>query len=184
MKILVLYSSVHGHLEIMARAIAQSARLAISGNLEVVTQPVSEKIQEELNVLPAQSAKLADRAEFMGYDVILFGTPTRSIDMESQLSSCLDQTDQLWMTCAYIRKVGSVFTLTGTAEGSDTNISSFWNTLARHSVVVVGSPESLPINGVHGRPPRQAESVPSGGDLALARSQGKQLTEIASRLIC
>ena len=57
---------------------------------------------------------------------------TRFGNMASQMRNFLDQTGGLWAGGKLIGKVGSVFTSTGTGGGSETTITSFWNTLAHH----------------------------------------------------
>ena len=114
-KILVLYYSTYGHVETMAQAVAEGARGA---GTEVVIKRVPELMPEDVarqaGAKLDQAAPVADPAELVDYDAIIFGTPTRFGNMASQMRNFLDQTGGLWFQGKLIGKVGSVFTSTGT----------------------------------------------------------------------
>ncbi len=141
-----------------------------------------------------QSAPVATPAELAEYDAVIFGTPTRFGNMASQMRNFLDQTGGLWAGGKLIGKVGSVFTSTGTGGGSETTITSFWNTLAHHGMVIVGlpyaSPELTDISEVRGGSPYGASTIagadgsriPSDKELKLAVDQGRHVAGIAKRL--
>jgi NAD(P)H dehydrogenase (quinone) len=82
-KILVLYYSSYGHIETMARAIAEGAR-SVEGT-EVVVKRVPELVPEEIarksGMKIDQEAAIADPNELGDYDAIIFGTPTRCGNM-------------------------------------------------------------------------------------------------------
>jgi NAD(P)H dehydrogenase (quinone) len=195
-KILVLYYSTYGHIEQMASAIAEGAR-DIEG-AEVAVKRVPELVPEDIarknNFKLDQSAPIASPGELADYDAIIFGTPTRFGNMTSQMRNFLDQTGGLWMAGKLIGKVGSVFTSTGTGGGNETTITSFWNTLAHHGMVIVGlpyaSPELADISAVRGGSPYGAGTIagadgsrtPSETELKLARDQGRHVAGIAKRL--
>lgn len=145
-KILVLYYSMYGHIEQMAEAVAQGAR-SVEG-VEVTLKRVEETMPEDLarqaGAKLDQAAPLATPQELADYDAILFGSPTRFGNMAGQMRTFLDQTGGLWAKGALIGKIGSVFTSTGTGAGTETTITSFWNTLAHHGMLIVGLPYSAP----------------------------------------
>ena len=93
-KILVLYYSMYGHTETMAKAVAEGAR-SVDGT-EVTLKRVPEIIPEEkardAGVKLDQSAPVATTDELADYDAIIFGTPTRFGNMCSQMRNFLDQT--------------------------------------------------------------------------------------------
>lgn len=196
-KILVLYYSTYGHIEQMAAAIADGAR-DVDG-ADVIVKRVAELVPEEIarqnNFKVDQAAPVATPGELADYDAIIFGTPTRFGNMASQMRNFLDQTGGLWMAGKLIGKVGSVFTSTGTGGGNETTITSFWNTLAHHGMVIVGlpyaSPELTDISAVRGGSPYGASTIagadgsrmPSESELKLARDQGRHVANIAKRLI-
>ena len=195
-KILVLYYSSYGHIEEMAGAIAAGAR-EVDGT-EVVVKRVAELVPEEVarksNFKLDQAAPLASPAELADYDAIIFGTPTRFGNMAAQMRNFLDQTGGLWVEGKLIGKVGSVFASTGTGGGNETTITSFWNTLAHHGMVIVGLPYSsaglTSLEEMRGGSPYGAATIagpdgartPAEVELTLARDQGRHVAEITKRL--
>ena len=195
-KLLVLYYSSYGHIEAMAEAIASGAREvdAIEVHVKRVPELVPEDIARKSNFKVDQAAPIATPGELAEYDAVIFGTPTRFGNMASQMRNFLDQTGGLWMQGKLIGKVGSVFTSTGTGGGNETTITSFWNTLAHHGMVIVGlpyaSPELTDISTVRGGSPYGASTIagadgsrtPSQAELKLAADQGRHVAGIAKRL--
>jgi len=195
-KLLVLYYSTYGHIETMAESIANGAREVDGVDVTVKRVPelVPEDIAQKGGFKLDQSAPVATPAELAEYDAVIFGTPTRFGNMASQMRNFLDQTGGLWAGGKLIGKVGSVFTSTGTGGGSETTITSFWNTLAHHGMVIVGlpyaSPELTDISEVRGGSPYGASTIagadgsriPSDKELKLAVDQGRHVAGIAKRL--
>lgn len=195
-KLLVLYYSMYGHVEIMAGAIAEGARSV--GGVDVVVKRVPETIEEgrarEIGVKLDQVAPIADPAELGDYDGIIFGSPTRFGNMAGQMRNFLDRTVQLWLKGALVGKPGSVFTSTGTGGGNESTIMSFVNTLIHHGMIYVGLPYSCPelvdISEVRGGSPWGAATIagadgsrqPSAQELAMARFQGRHVAEVTKKL--
>jgi len=128
-------------------------------------------------------------------DGIIFGTPTRFGNMASQMRNFLDQTGTLWMSGALIGKVGSVFTSTASQHGGqETTITSFHTTLLHQGMIVVGAPYSeqrlLNMSEISGGTPYGATTItssdgsrqPTEAELAIARFQGRHVTQIAKKL--
>ena len=196
-KVLVLYYSMYGHIEIMADAIAEGVR-TVDG-VEATTKRVPEIIPEDraraMGVKLDQKAPLATTEELADYDAIIFGTPTRFGNMAAQMRNFLDQTGKLWMNGALIGKVGSVFTSTGTQHGGqETTITSFHSTLLHQGMVIVGVPYSCKgltvMTEITGGSPYGSSTLaggdgkrtPSENELEIARFQGRHVAEIAKRL--
>ncbi len=195
-KVLVLYYSSYGHIETMASAVAEGAR-DVDG-VEVIVKRVPELVPEESAKKNGfkldQDAPVATPSELADYDAVIFGTPTRFGNMASQMRNFLDQTGGLWAGGKLIGKVGSVFTSTGTGGGNETTITSFWNTLAHHGMVIVGlpyaSPELTDISELRGGSPYGASTIagpdgsrtPSDKELKLAADQGRHVAGIAKKL--
>lgn len=196
-KILVLYYSMYGHIEIMANAIADGVRM--EENVEVMVKRVPEIIPEDrarvMGVKLEQEAGIAAAEELAHYDAIIFGTPTRFGNMAAQMRNFLDQTGKLWMDGALIGKVGSVFTSTGTQHGGqETTVTSFHNTLLHHGMIIVGVPYSCKgltvMTEITGGSPYGASILsgadgkrwPSENELSIARFQGQHVAQIARRL--
>lgn len=196
-KVLVLYYSMYGHIERMAEAVAEGARLV--DGVEVIIKRVPEILSEEqalsMGVKLDQRAGIATTDELADYDAIIFGTPTRFGNMTAQMRNFLDQTGKLWMDGSLIGKLASVFTSTGTQHGGqETTITSFHTTLLHHGMVIVGVPYSCKgltlMSEITGGSPYGASTLagtdgkrmPSKNELDIARFQGKHVAELAKRL--
>lgn len=196
-RILVLYYSMYGHTEAMARAVAEGAR-SVAGT-EVVIKRVPELVPEDVarkaGAKLDQDAPIAAVDELADYDAIIFGTPTRFGNMAAQMRNFLDQTGALWFNGKLIGKVGSVFTSTATQHGGhETTITSFHTTLLHHGMIVVGVPYSCPelmnMSEITGGSPYGAGTLaggdgsrrPSENELAIARFQGSHVARIAAKL--
>src|SRR5690349_13931153 len=196
-KILVLYYSMYGHVEIMAGAVAEGAR-SLEGT-EVVIKRVPELMPEEVarkaGARLEQAAPIATVDELPDYDAIIFGTPTRFGNMCAQMRNFLDQTGRLWLNGGLIGKVGSVFTSTGTQHGGqETTITSFHTTLLHHGMIIVGVPyscqEIMNMNEITGGSPYGASTLaggdgkrqPSDNEIKIARFQGTHVAEVTGRL--
>ena len=137
-KVLVLYYSMYGHIETMARAVAEGAS-KVDG-AEVVVKRVPETMPPQLFEKAGgktQTAPVATPQELADYDAIIFGTPTRFGNMSGQMRTFLDQTGGLWASGALYGKLASVFSSTGTGGGQEQTITSTWTTLAHHGMVIV-----------------------------------------------
>lgn len=196
-KVLVLYYSMYGHVEVLARAVAEGAK-GVAG-VEVDLKRVPELIPEEQarasGVKLEHDAPFAKPEELGDYDAIIFGTPTRFGNMCAQMRNFLDQTGGLWMKGALVGKVGSVFTSTASQHGGqETTITSFHTTLLHHGMVIVGTPYAIPnlttMDEISGGSPYGASSItgsdgkrmPSENELEIARFQGRHVAAIAGKL--
>ncbi|MFC1739090.1 NAD(P)H:quinone oxidoreductase [Planctomycetota bacterium] len=195
-KILILYYSMYGHIETMAKGVAEGAS-SVEG-VEVIVKRVPELMSEEAagkaGAKLDQDAPIAEPKELGQYDAIIFGTPTRFGNMASQMRNFLDQTGSLWLQGALVGKIGSVFTSTGTGGGNETTIQSFHTTLFHHGMVVVGLPYScqdlLDLSQAKGGSPLGSGTIagadgsrsPSKIELSMAKFQGRHVSEIAKRM--
>jgi NAD(P)H dehydrogenase (quinone) len=197
-KVLVLYYSAYGHIEMMAEAVAEGALAEPS--TEVTIKRVPELVPEEnakrSGMKLNQPALIATVDELANYDAIIFGTPTRFGNMCAQMRNFLDQTGGLWMKGALVGKVGSVFTSTGTQHGGqETTITSFHSTLLHQGMILVGLPYAFPgltkMDEITGGSPYGASTLagadgsrqPSANELDGARYQGKHVAQITARLV-
>ncbi len=196
-KVLVLYYSMYGHIEIMANAVAEGARNV--ENTEVVVKRVPELMSEEVarkaGAKLDQVAPIATVDELPNYDAIIFGTPTRFGNMCAQMRNFLDQTGRLWLNGGLIGKIGSVFTSTGTQHGGqETTITSFHTTLLHHGMIIVGVPyscqEIMNMSEITGGSPYGASTLaggdgkrqPSDNEIKIARFQGAHVAQVAGKL--
>jgi len=196
-KVLVLYYSSYGHIEAMAKAVAEGAAgvAGVEVSLKRVPELMPEDVAKKAGVKLDQQAPLATPAELADYDAVIFGTPTRFGNMAAQMRNFLDQTGGLWAKGALIGKVGSVFASTASQHGGqETTITSFHTTLLHQGMVIVGLPyscqEQTAMDEITGGSPYGATTIaggdgsrqPSERELGMARFQGRHVAEIATRL--
>ena len=196
-RVLVLYYSSYGHIEALARAIAEGVT-EVAG-AEAVVKRVPELVPEDVcrasGIKIEQDAPFADPNELGDYDAVIIGTPTRFGNMAAQMRNFLDQTGGLWMKGALVGKVGSVFTSTASQHGGqESTILSSQVTLMHHGMVIVGLPYSWPGNAqmaeISGGTPYGISTIagpdgsrlPSANELEGARFQGRHVAQIAAKL--
>ena len=197
-KILVLYYSSYGHIEIMAHAQAEGAAKVNGAHVEVkrVSELVPEFVAQSAGFKLEQHAPLATPDELEHYDGIIFGTPTRFGNMAAQMRNFLDQTGPQWARGALVGKVGSVFCSTASQHGGqETTITSFHTTLLHHGMIIVGLPYTFKdlatMREITGGTPYGASCVTGGGaearmptrlELEMCRFQGEHVARITARL--
>jgi NAD(P)H dehydrogenase (quinone) len=196
-KVLVVYYSMYGHIETMAKAVAEGARevadveVTVKQVADLIPREVAEKAGAKLD----QAAPIADPKELADYDAIIVGTPTRFGNMAAQMRNFWDQTGGLWASGALIGKVGSVFTSSATQHGGqESTILATHITLLHHGLVIVGLPYScaaqMGLDEIKGGSPYGASTIaggdgsrqPSEQELGMAHFQGRHVAEIAKKL--
>ena len=200
-RVQIIFYSLYGHIYRMAEAIAEGARQV--GGAEVSLSQVPELLPDA--ILEKMGAKQAKQAfahvptarvdQLPNADAIIFGAPTRYGNVVAQVQSFIDGTGQHWLSGALIGKVGSVFTSTATQHGGqETTIRSLHTELFHHGMVVVGVPyscqELMNMSEITGGSPYGAGTLagprgdrqPSQNELAIARFQGRHVTQIAAKL--
>ncbi|HEX5184949.1 MAG TPA: NAD(P)H:quinone oxidoreductase [Allosphingosinicella sp.] len=197
-RLLVLYYSSYGHMETMARAVADGA--ASVDGVEVALKRVPELVPEEVcrtaGIKIDQEAPFADPLELADYDAIILGAPTRFGNMAAQMRNFLDQTGPLWAKGALVNKIGSAFTSTATQHGGqETTIISMHFTLLHHGMIIVGLPYSWAGNAqmeeISGGTPYGASTLagpdgsrqPSANELDGAHYQGRHVASIAAQFV-
>ena len=195
-KVLVLYYSSYGHVEVMATAVAEGA--ASVAGCTCVVKRVPELVPDEVATASGmkvdQTAPVATVDELADYDAIIFGTPTRFGNMAAQMRNFLDQTGGLWFQNKLVGKVGSAFCSTASQHGGqETTLTSFHTTLLHHGMIIVGLPYTFKGNSqmdeISGGTPYGASTLagdgsrtPSANELEGARFQGRHVAEIATKL--
>lgn len=194
-RVLVLYYSSYGHIEQMAEAVAEGAR-SIGAVVDVKRVPelAPDEVVEASKYKVDQAAPIASVDDLVGYDAIIFGTPTRFGAMAAQMKNFLDQTGGLWYGRNLVGKVGSFFTSSASQHGGqEATILSSLPILLHHGMIVVGIPYSeaglMGVAEVSGGSPYGATTLsgsdnarqPSANELNLARAQGRHVAEVASR---
>ncbi|OLP60112.1 NAD(P)H:quinone oxidoreductase, type IV [Xaviernesmea oryzae] len=195
-KVLVLYYSSYGHIEAMAKAVAEGARSAgAEVDIKRVPELVPEDVARASHFKLDQDAPIAKPDELANYDAIIFGCGTRYGTMASQMRNFIDQTGGLWASGALVGKVGSAFTSSATQHGGqESTLLGFIPTLLHHGMVVVGLPYAfqgqMGLEEIKGGSPYGASTI-TGGDGARmpseieldgARFQGGHVAKIAAKL--
>jgi NAD(P)H dehydrogenase (quinone) len=195
-KVLVLYYSSYGHVESMAKAVAEGVRSAGTGvDIKRVPETAPLETAKAAQFKLDQSAPIATIDELVNYDAIIVGCPTRFGRMASQMASFLDQAGGLWMRGALHGKVGGAFTSTATQHGGqEVTLFSIITNLFHFGMTVVGLPYShqgqMTMDEIVGGSPYGATTIagttgkrqPSALDLAGAHHQGQLIAETAKKL--
>ena len=195
-KVLVLYHSTYGHLETMAKAVAEGAREAgATVDIKRVPETVSDELAKASGYKLDQEAPIATVEDLANYDAIIVGVGIRYGRMASQMAAFWDQTGGLWAKGALVGKVGGVFTSTATQHGGqETTIISTITQLLHHGMVIVGLPYAwagqMKLDEITGGSPYGASTItggdgsrlPSANELDGARFQGRHLAQIAAKV--
>lgn len=194
--VLVLYHSMYGHVEALAKAVA-------AGVVEAGGMPTVARVPELMTA--AQLQKAGAKRDLMGtviepsrladFDAIIIGTPTRFGNMSGQMRNFLDQCGPLWQKGALVGRVGSVFTSSNTQHGGqESTILTVHVTMLHLGMVIVGLPYSFEgqttTAEISGCSPYGASTIagakgerwPNENELSGARFQGRHVTQIAARL--
>jgi len=195
-KVLVLYYSSYGHIEKMAKAVAEGARSAgATVDVKRVPETVPPDVAKASHFKLDQSAPIAAIDQLADYDAIIVGTPTRFGRISSQMASFLDQAGGLWMRGAFHGKVGGAFTSTATQHGGqEMTLFTVITNLLHFGMIIVGLPYShqgqMTVDEIVGGSPYGATTVaggqgqrqPSAIELEGARHQGQLIATTANKL--
>lgn len=195
-KVLVLYYSSYGHIETMAKAVAEGAREAgAQVDIKRVPETAPEAVAKAAHFKLDQEAPIAKIEDLANYDAVIIGTGTRFGRMSSQMASFLDQAGGLWAKGALHGKVGGAFTSTATQHGGqETTLFSIITNLLHFGMVVVGldygHAGQMTIDEITGGSPYGATTIaggtgqrqPSENELVGARYQGRRIAETAKKL--
>ncbi len=195
-KVLVLYYSSYGHIETMAKAVAEGAREAgAQVDIKRVPETAPLEVAKNAHFKLDQDAPVAAIADLADYDAIIVGTGTRFGRMSSQMAAFLDQAGGLWARGALHGKVGGAFTSTATQHGGqETTLFSIITNLLHFGMVIVGMDYGhagqMTLDEITGGSPYGATTIaggdgsrqPSENELVGARYQGRKIAETALKL--
>jgi NAD(P)H dehydrogenase (quinone) len=195
-KVLILYHSAYGHIETMAKAVAEGVRAAgAEADIKRVPETVPEAVAKASHFKLDQEAPIATIEDLANYDAVIVGAGTRFGRMNSQMASFLDQAGGLWARGALNGKVGAAFTSTATQHGGqEVTLFSIITNLMHFGMVIVGLDYGyggqMVLGEVHGGSPYGATTIaggdgsrqPSDNELDAARYQGRKVAETANKL--
>ena len=195
-KVLVLYYSTYGHIETLAKAVAEGAQsIGAQVDLKRVPETVPAELAKTAHFKLEQTAPVATVAELEHYDAIIVGAPTRFGRMPAQMAAFLDQAGGLWARGALHGKLGGAFTSSATQHGGqEVTLFSIITNLMHFGMVIVGLPYShqgqMTLDEIVGGSPYGATTIagdkgqrqPSAIELAGARHQGMLIAQTANKL--
>jgi NAD(P)H dehydrogenase (quinone) len=192
--LLVLYYSVHGNTEAMARQVARGVDEVPRAAAVLRTVPrVSTTTTERDAPVPDRGAPYAEAADLRRCHGLLLGSPTRFGNMAAPLKHFLDGTSGEWASGALVGKPAGVFTSTASLHGGqETTLLSMMLPLLHHGMVLAGLPYtepgllSTPSGGTPYGPSHLAGSAGDRaideGEAALCRALGRRVARMAVAL--
>jgi NAD(P)H dehydrogenase (quinone) len=195
-KVLVLYYSSYGHIETMAKAVAEGAREAgAEVDIKRVPETAPLEVAKAAYFKLDQEAPIATVADLENYDAIIVGVGTRFGRLASQMAAFWDQAGGLWARGALHGKVAGAFTSTATQHGGqETTLFSIITSLLHFGMTIVGMDYGhagqMTLDEVTGGSPYGATTItggdgsrqPSENELTGARYQGRKIAETAIKL--
>jgi NAD(P)H dehydrogenase (quinone) len=195
--VLIAFYSRSGSIESLANAVADGARgkgaeVRLRRARELVSADVMAKVPGWSDSAARQNAlyEAPTEADADWADAIVLGTPTRFGAVTSELKAYIDGLGGLWFQGKLNGKAGSVFSSTSTTHGgNESTILSLYNTLAHLGLIIVplgyadtpmfqaGTPygATAVVNG-------RDKLAPSEEELAVARFQGRRVSQVATAL--
>lgn len=192
--ILVLYYSVHGATQTLAKHIARGVEKLDGIEARLRTVPsVSAKTKASAPAVPDTGAPYVELDDLRHCAGLAVGSPTRFGNMASAMKYFWDGTTPLWLDGALVDKPASVFTSTGTMHGGqEATLLSMMTPLLHHGMLLMGIPytESALNSTTSGGTPYGASHVAGATqnnefteeEIVLAQAQGKRLAEMAMRI--
>lgn len=197
-KIYIVYYSLYGHVELMAREVQRGANAVqgVEATLWQIPETLPDRILEKLKAPPKPNDVAEIRPkQLVDADGFLFGFPSRFGMMSAQCLAFFDAAHELWVSQALAGKPAGVFWSTGFHGGGQENTALTAITqLAHHGMLFVplgytfgsGMFEMNEMKGGSsygsGTFAGDGSRQPTELELQQAFHQGKYLAEIAKKL--
>lgn len=204
-KVNIIFHSVHAHTYKMAEAVAAGAREVEGAEVMIyqVPETLPQEVLEKMGAIETKKlfahipvvTRDMYKEVLAGADALIFGTPTRYGNMTAQMRAVLDGLGNLWNENAFVGKIGSVFTSSGTQHGGqESTILTFHVTLLHLGMIIVGLPYSETrqnrMDEITGGSPYGASTIanvdgsrqPSENELEMARYQGRHVAQMAKKI--
>jgi len=194
--VLIVFYSRNGSTEKMANAVAEGARAeGAEVRLRRARDIVGPEVMAQAQGWKENSARMhaeypaPTSADAEWADAVVFGTPTRFGNASAELKAYIDSLGGLWFQGKLNGKVGSAFTSTSTPHGgNESTIISLFLPMAHLGFIIVPTGYVDPVLFRAGTPygashvSGQNSSPPTEDELAVARVQGKRVTQVAAAL--
>lgn len=193
-EILVLYYSIGGSTEEMARTIARGVEEVSEMRARLRSVPVVSTISEAVESdIPEQGAPYVSTQDLQECAGLVMGSPTHFGNMAAPLKYFIDSTSSLWMSGELIGKPAAVFTATASMHGGqESTLLSMMLPLLHHGMILVGLPysEQALLQTATGGTPYGASRLTSdqhklplsNDERALCMALGKRVAETAHKL--
>ena len=192
--ILVLYYSVHGATESLAREVCHGVDSVAGMSSRLRTVPrvstVAEAVAGDIPDSGPPYATITDLAECAG---LVMGSPSRFGNMDAALKYFLDGTVTDWLAGSLAGKPAGLITSSSTLHGGqESTLLTMAVPLLHHGMLIVGLPYTepaltttttggTPYGASHVSWSRKADSL-SDDERELACALGKRVAEVASKL--
>ncbi|XP_078165848.1 NAD(P)H dehydrogenase (quinone) FQR1-like isoform X1 [Carex rostrata] len=196
-KIYIVYYSMYGHIEKLAKEIQRGASSVkgVEAKLWQVPEILPQEVLEEMNAPPKSNVPVISLKHLLHADGFVFGFPTRFGMMCAQFKAFLDSTGGLWQRQKLVGKPAGLFSSSATqCGGQETTLLSAVTQLAHHGMIFVPTGYKsgngmFEMSKVKGGSPygagtfaTPADRVPSEAELEQAFYQGKNIAIIAKKL--
>ncbi|PRQ34434.1 putative NAD(P)H dehydrogenase (quinone) [Rosa chinensis] len=140
-KIYIVYYSLHGHVETMAREVQRGVNAVegVEGTLWQVPETLSDVILQKMKAPPKANDVPEIRPEqLVEADGFLFGFPSRFGVMSAQCKAFFDASHEIWETQALAGKPAGIFWSTGFhGGGQELTALTAVTQLAHHGMIFV-----------------------------------------------
>ena len=193
-QILILYYSVYGATQEMAKLIARGVEEVPGAEAILRTVPkVSAVCEATETAIPESGAPYATLDDLKNCHALILGSPTRFGNMAAPLKYFLDSTSGLWVSGSMINKPAAVFTSTASLHGGqETTLLSMMFPLMHHGMLLIGLPytEADLLHTKSGGTPYGPTHIAglenknpiSGEEKQLCKALGKRVAEITVKL--
>ena len=192
-KILVLFYSLHGHTEAMAREVARGVEQVDGISALLRTVPKVGTGIGDASPVPDDGPPYARAEDLAGCAGLILGSPTRFGNMAAALKYFLDGTASEWYSGVLEGKPAGVFTSTASLHGGqESTLLSMMLPLLHHGMLIAGIPyseKSLTVTRGGGTPYGashwsgwEGERELDDDEIRLCRTLGKRVATLAKSL--
>ncbi|CAI0438101.1 unnamed protein product [Linum tenue] len=198
LKIYIIFYSMYGHVEILARKVKQGVDSieGVEGVLYRVPETLANATLDQMRAPHKGNDEVPSMCveEMVNADGFLFGFPTRFGSMAAQMNAFFDSTHELWVEQKLAGKPAGFFVSTGTqGGGQETTALTAIPHLVHHGMVYVPvgytfGAGMFRMDGIRGGSPYGAgvysgdgSREPSETELGLAEHQGRYMATLVKR---